>query len=280
VRQQKERSEREERERQRLEAAKNRKGRAERRRGEGTVATTPEKEPGTHTNVDSDPSEEMPLAARSSSGGKPTAEVQPSIEPPPASSQVAPDTPPPGQTPTGNSHKKSSRSHQKKPKGRNQYTKEDTELSPARSMSRDIARTDQETNGGGNYRTTVTEKSSSKSKSASGTKMSMFEIKRRSAAFLEFIAKTQVEMAIDDTSEDKNDGEGDKSEAEPNGLPRIQINGDGGAESAGDAKRSSESAQAGANGDAKDKNFKELDCFEMMDVLATDLVKWQNKHST
>jgi hypothetical protein len=231
-------------------------------------------------DMDSDPSEEIPLAARVSAFTKPVPEVQPSIEPPPPSSQVVPDTPPSGQTPTGNSHKKSSRSHQKKAKGRNQHTKDDLEPSPARSMSRDITRADQEkeSNGGGNSaRANATEKGSSKSRSASNSKMSIFEIKRRSAAFLDFIAKTQIEMAAEDLAEGKKESDFDKSREGPNGLPKIQVNGDAAAGDAPDAKK--DGSSPASNGNANDKTFKELDCFEMMDVLATDLVKWQNKYT-
>src|SRR6478609_9387010 len=57
-------SEREERERQRIEAANKRKGRAERRRADGMAHTILVKVSGAYADTDSDPSEELPLAAR------------------------------------------------------------------------------------------------------------------------------------------------------------------------------------------------------------------------
>ena len=263
-RSQKEKSEREERERQRQEAANKRKGRADRRRAESQAAAppAPEKEAPAQMDVDSDPSEEMPLAAaRATSVGKP-ADIQPTVEPlPPV--PPAPDTPPPASAPQNSTHKKSARSA-KKTKGRNQYTRdrEDSERSPIRSVSRDAPRTD-EANGGHSR----PERPSSKAaKNAAHSRVAMNDLKRRSAAFLDFIAKTQVELASEDLAEHR------PGTNHSNGTPTPVLN-DG---SSPETKEAEEHARSPG---ASDTPFKDMNCMEMMDLLTRDLVKWQNRYT-
>lgn len=265
---QKERSEREERERQRQEAANKRKGRADRRRGESqTAPSVPENEPSAQKDVDSDPSEEMPLAAaRAPSAGSKPADVQPTVEPVPPI-PPPPDTPPPGNAPQNSAHKKSARST-KKTKGRNQYTRdrEDSERSPVRSVSRDTPRTD-EANGahsrGDKHNTKL-------ARSGPHHKISMNELKRRSAAFLDFIAKTQVELASEDLAEHKPDTDS-ADQITSNGSPTPRINGSTVAEVMAD-----EHVKSPATSEAE---FKDMNCVEMMDFLTRDLVKWQNRYT-
>ena len=266
----KERSEREERERLRQEAANKRKGRADRRRGESqTAPSVPEKEASAQRDMDSDPSEEMPLAAaRVTSASSKPVDVQPTVEPVPPV-PPPPDTPPPSSLPQNSTHKKSARST-KKTKGRNQYTRDrdENEKSPIRSMSRDTPRTD-ETNGGH----TRAERHNAKSaRSTAHSKISMNELKRRSAAFLDFIAKTQVELASEDLAEHRPNVDPASQVTSSNGTPAPQVNGD----SSPGAKISDEQATSPG---AADTAFKDLKCVEMMDFLTRDLVKWQNRYT-
>lgn len=266
---QKEKSEREERERQRQEAANKRKGRADRRRGESqTAAPVPEKEASSQKDMDSDPSEEMPLAAaRATTAGSKPADVQPTVEPDPPA-PPPPDTPPPQNAPQNSAHKKSARST-KKTKGRNQYTKdrEDSERSPVRSVSRDTPRTD-EANGGHSKGDKHNTKSA---RNAPHHKISMNELKRRSAAFLDFIARTQVELASEDLAEHKP-GTDPADQITSNGSPTPWLNGNAVTEAKGDDKvKSSATSEA---------EFKDMNCVEMMDFLTRDLVKWQNRYTT
>lgn len=240
---------REERERSRQEAATKRKGRAERRRAE-----------------DSDPSEELPLAARSSIAK--STEVAPQPLDPPTSSQAAtPDTPPPLQPST--SHKKGGRppNSRKGKLGKNQYTKnrdlQEGERSPHRSQSRDVQRGD-DTGPTSNSKDSNTESKPSKSK-ASHSKVTMGDMRKRVTAILDFISRTQVEMAADfmspasaEMAEKTIRG---VAEGLAEGLPQIKLNGEAG-----------EVAEAGM-----EKEFKDLSCLEMMDVLTRQLVKWQKE---
>lgn len=227
---------REERERSRLEAKKKREGRAERRRVD-----------------DSDPAEELPLArvSMTKSTETPTQNLDP-----PASSQVAtPDTPPANQLPTS-SHRKGGRppNSRKGKLGKNQYTK-DRDLqdgddhSPGRSQSRDVVRNEENGHPSGG-KGSINEGKSGKSK-ASSSKITMSDMKKRAAGLLDFISRTQIEMAKETVDGDmivKNP----VVEA-PEGIPTIKI------------------------GESNENAFENLSCLEMMDVLAKKLIKWQNE---
>ncbi|KAI1854270.1 hypothetical protein JX266_001411 [Neoarthrinium moseri] len=269
VRSQREKAERDERreeqERKRAEAANKRKGRAERRRADGNPATATTIvvkvfQADVDADADSDPSEEMPLATRASVN-RSTESVHPPD--PPASSQPAPDTPPADQVPASSNKKKPLPLPKKK--GRNQYTKErDSHLnegSPARSMSRDIARDKDE------HHPKITHepgpKPSSKARGGMNSKITMTDLKRRANNLMEFIGRTQVELASEPLSE---------RNSQPASEEGSQVNGTNGDRLAGDAAATTNGTSA--------KDFKDLSCVEMMDALTRDLVKWQQEYIT
>lgn len=283
-RNQREKSEREERDRQRAEAANRRKGRADRRRAEGTTAATNvPKEPEAQASADSDPSEEAPLAA-----ARPV--VKPTTEPPappveaPPSSAPTPDTPPANQVPVGSSHKKSSRNHQKRGKGRNQYTKDrdEHEDTPARSMSRDIARNHDEHTGAGVTKHSGADHSKHGAKNKTNhahSKVSMNDMKRRVTAFLDFISKTQVELAGEAlpgsrSSQNSSQQQSPRATTAPD-APKISVNG----ASAAEPNDSPDGNVAASENGSQAKEFKALNCVEMMDVLTRDLLRWQNQYA-
>ncbi|KAI1504924.1 hypothetical protein F5X99DRAFT_331334 [Biscogniauxia marginata] len=257
---------REEQERKRAEAASKRKGRAERRRAD-----------------DSDPSEEMPLAARVTAHR--TTESAQLPEPPQPSSQPPPDTPPAPPALTA-SHKKKSATHSKK-KGRNQYTKDrdnhDHDDSPARSVSRDVTRNADE-NGTSHTKASGHEGTGKHTKSKGGmnSRITMSDMKRRANGILEYISRTQVELASEPWSESKaKNNQGDGPEVT---LPKISLNG---------GNNSSTTKLDGplptTNGSTSNivadplfsmKGFKDLSCVEMMDALTRDLVKWQQEFAS
>ncbi|KAI2619627.1 hypothetical protein GGR54DRAFT_121067 [Hypoxylon sp. NC1633] len=251
---------REEQERKRAEAANKRKGRAERRRAD-----------------DSDPSEEIPLAVRAAAN-RATESAQPPE--PPLSSQPIPDTPPAIPAPT-NSHKKKATNQKKK--GRNQYTKDrdnrDHDESPARSVSRDVA-----TENGTSHGKSAAQEAHKHGKSKGGmsSRITMTDMKRRANNILEYITRTQVELASEPLSEpvpasQHNNAGSDSS----NSAPIIKVN--------GDSNRKPDDVAATTNGStSKSTNsiplpleeFKGMSCIEMMDVLTRDLVKWQQEFTT
>lgn len=292
-----ERSEREERERQRAEAAKKRNGRAERRRADGSTpaSTILVKGLEAQADTDSDPSEELPLATRAASTRaagervavaviESKAEATSAPEPPP-SSQPTPDTPPtsaPAQT--------TSKTKRTKKKGRNQYTKDREpreETSPVRSQSRDAQGHDNgnthhghghghahahahgHSHGHGHGKSGETSsKSHSRAKGGFNSKVSMTDMKRKAHAMLDYISRTQVEMAGETTPPDNESRRPSDST-----VPQTTANGT----SAGEKKTFG--ATNGVSGSSTDapRDFKELSSMEMMDHLTRDLVKWQKE---
>ncbi|KAI0453342.1 hypothetical protein F5B21DRAFT_286745 [Xylaria acuta] len=259
VRNQRERAEREERreeqERKRAEAASKRKGRAERRRAD-----------------DSDPSEELPLAARAVAN-RTTESAQPPDLPAP-SSQPPPDTPPVPQTQAITGKKKPTQS---KKKGRNQYTKDrdnDHEDSPARSTSRDMSRNTDE--GGANSKNASHEATGKHTKGRGGmsSKITMSDMKRRVNGILEFITRKQVELVNDPLSDSTSSPS--QAGTEDDSIPTTRVNGDSSNKKPG-GEAPTTSGAGGSELTDPAVAFKDMSCVEMMDSLTRDLMKWQQE---
>ena len=218
--------------------------------------------------LDSDPPEELP--ASRSSVAKSTETVAQTLDPP--SQAAALDTTPPNQPV---SHRKGGRppNSRKGKLGKNQYTK-DRDLadgegqSPSRSQSRDVMRGDD--NSSGNKGGTGDGKPG-KLKGAGGSKATMSDMRKRVAAILDFISRTQLEMAV---------GIGPLSESSAHKVDTTELQ-------VPDALQSEDTptivvSQGKMNeaeeGEAtQEKDFKALSCVEMMDVLTRQLVKWQKE---
>ena len=276
-------SEREERERLRAEQASRRKGRAERRRADGTSymagSILVKVSEAHHGDTDSDPSEELPLAARSTIQKAPvtsavavavtengTNAVRPPPPEVPPSSQPTPDTPPSAAPSGSNTKVDKKRSHKKK--GRNQYTRDrDDEASPARSQSRDIKDEQSGRHGEGGS------KSHAKSKGGMSSRVTITDMKRRAAALLNYITQTQMELAAEDGPE--------MDERKPKESPTSS---EKAPEKAGERSTTKKLVEASEhNGDSGgpsnvDTAFKDLSCMEMMDRLTTRLGKWQQEY--
>lgn len=259
---------REERERSRQEAANKRKGRAERRRAEGTFVTSDHSI--TYSQItDSDPSDDIPLAEKAAAKSAAAKTAEPTTQPldPPSSSQISPDTPPTNPPPA--SHKKGGRppNARKGKLGRNQYTKdrnlETDDRSPHRSQSRDVR--DEASH---HHRLNTDPKPGGKPKASPSSKITMNDMRKRVASILEYIQRTQIDMA------------GGSSASSPNGsttgrllrelaeeLPMIRLNGTGNGE---EKRRDGGAVQTR-------REFKDLTVLEMMDVLTGQLVKWQKE---
>ncbi|KAK4152360.1 putative histone deacetylase complex subunit cti6 [Chaetomidium leptoderma] len=277
-------SEKEERERQRAETANKRKGRADRRRADGMGPSIGVKVSGAHADTESDPSEELPLAVRATASKMTQASgvsnaaviatvteivLQPAAAAtePPTTANPAPDTPP---TITVQAKVDKKRSHKKK--GRNQYTRDrdgrDDE-SPARSQSRDIQKDDHGPLGGAKMGGEVSGKATSKSRGTMSSKITMNDMKRRATALLDFISRTQLELA---------------GESLPGTTAGSASSTDGNSAAASDKQQNgatdTPTLVLGKVGDAvPGKEFKELGCMEMMDSLTGRLVKWQQQYT-
>ena len=126
-------------------------------------------------------------------------------------------------------------------------------------MSRDIQKNDDPPVPVHSKSSSVDQRSSSKSKSAASTRMSMLDMKRRVAAIMEFISRTQVDLA----TEALPGQNGDLVVADADFSGQASVNGG-----------SEKQLEAEADGE-----FKDMNCLEMMDVLTRDMVKWQNQYS-
>ncbi len=277
-------SEKEERERQRIETANRRKGRADRRRADGKGLSIHLEASSAHTHPDSDPSDEVPLAARAATNkttqvsGALTAvtvvaaEVvrPPATADPPPTSNPVPDTPPTLSLQAKAADKK--RSHKKK--GRNQYTRDrdaHDDESPARSQSRDIQKDEHGAPssgkaGGGEG----AGKAHPKARGGMSSKITMNDMKRRATALLDFISRTQVDLAGESIAEATaetaaSSTDGSSVAASDKQQQQQQQNGVG------------DPSAAPVLGPGKE--FKDLGCMEMMDSLTRRLVKWQQHYS-
>jgi hypothetical protein len=96
----------------------------------------------------------------------------------------------------------------------------------------------------------------------------MSDMKKRVAAILEFITRTQFEMAGESVSLASGEAAEKMIRNIADGLPMIKVNGDNNTE----GSKESDAKEVNANNE-----FKDLSCLEMMDVLTRQLVKWQKE---
>lgn len=166
---------------------------------------------------------------------------------------MAPDTPPANHPPAV-SHRKGGRppNSRKGKLGKNQYTKdrdlqEGDDQSPGRSQSRDVPKGDEN---GNSHKSSIHDAKSARSKN-NGSKITMSDMKKRASGLLDFISRTQIEMAKESLP-GTSPPEKDFNVETPEGVPAIRV----------------EETPGG---------FEKLSCTEMMDVLAKKLIKWQNE---
>lgn len=127
-------------------------------------------------------------------------------------------------------------------------------------MSRDIQKGDEATTTG-HSKSSVNEHKASKGKANMATKMSMLDMKRRVAAIMEFISRTQVDLATEAPLSQSSSGRESPQEK----VESVPTSGETVNSDVPDASDSS--------------RFKELNCIEMMDVLTRDMVRWQNQYA-
>jgi hypothetical protein len=189
------------------------------------------------------------------------------VDPPPSSQPIVPDTPP--AIPPPASHKKGGRppNARKGKLGKNQYTKdrdipEPDAQSPNRSQSRDVGKVEETvhtaTNKALNHEVKV-----GKSK-AMISKITMTDMRRRVAAILQFISRTEYELG-DAISHTTSHTAEKMIRGLADGLPMIKVNGENGATS-----------KEGGSG-ATAREFKDLSCKEMIVELTKQLLRWQDE---
>jgi hypothetical protein len=98
------------------------------------------------------------------------------------------------------------------------------------------------------------------------SKVTMTDLKRRAGAILDFISRTQLELAGEASPAPKGSPQGEKAtkeleESSPDGV---------------DGKKSDDGSAFASQDPSKE--FKDLNCLEMMDSLTRQLVKWQQEY--
>lgn len=98
-------------------------------------------------------------------------------------------------------------------------------------------------------------------------KVSMVDLKRRVTGILDFITRTQVEMA-EDPSPFKNEAGSALIKDIVDGVSDlVKVNGSG----------ITNGGKTADGQEIKEKEFKDLTCVEMMDVLTRELMKWKEE---
>lgn len=118
-------------------------------------------------------------------------------------------------------------------------------------------------------------KHGSKSKGGMNSRVTMTDMKRRANAILDYISRTQVELASDPLAEAKISPDQSTTDSSTNSAPHV--NGNGGNKKTGNATPLTNGSVAAVSTGLSLKEFKDMSCVEMMDILARDLVKWQQE---
>ena len=122
------------------------------------------------------------------------------------------------------------------------------------------------------------------------SKVTMTEMKRRAAALLDFISRTQVELAGETLEEartaaadflkaNNNNGVGGGGSSTSTTSDKNMQDAGGGGSSDGPSPMAESAAGSSVANAGLPREFKELSCLEMMDTLTGRLVKWQQEYA-
>lgn len=160
--------------------------------------------------------------------------------------------------------RKATKSSQRRARTRPQAFKDregDRDESPATATSRDLQQNEESVSTPNSKSPPEEQRQTSKTKSLA-SKLSLLDMKRRVAAIMEFISRTQVDLAAE-TDEQTSSTSSHRATPDLKSLNAVASPADG--------------SDAGAVTSKKD--FEQLNCLEMMDVLTRDMVRWQNHYS-
>ncbi|KAL9090566.1 MAG: hypothetical protein Q9159_001910 [Coniocarpon cinnabarinum] len=249
-----------EREQERQAAASRRRGRADRRNADDSIPVEPSK----------------PLAI-----SKPSAGAQTKSQKTQTSSRPQNGSP---QRPSTTSHKKGARTMRRGKVGRNQYTRErdaaaDARAEEARALhSRDGEDT---ARGGDSIQFLPNGSKPARPRHMNPNRTSMNELRKRAAGILEYISRTQVEMAGEQTpSGSQTPSKGSSrtvngKTATVSGNSKLSNEMPEGAEAfPKDAASSTQTNEVGIEAD----EFKKMSSLQMMDILTREIVHWQHEH--
>lgn len=271
---------------ERAEAAGRRKGRAERRRGDGMLKLF--RLPRVYLadiKADPEPVEEPPKprpAPRAAATAQKSSRSQNSTK------QTASTT---INAPTTVSHKKGAKPSARRGKvGRNQYTKERDAIADARAEAARPSRSrdGEDVDGKDSAMLLPNGSKPSKPRHMNPNRVSLNELRKRVAGILEFISKTQVELAGDSTPPEAKTPNvaavnPSKSTATRPRLSRVaSVN--SASKLSNEISRQAEAENDETNqrskqdGAVADDVFKSMSSLQMMDALSRDIVHWQQQH--
>ena len=186
--------------------------------------------------------------------------------------------------PPSNSHKKGARPARRGKIGRNQYTRErDAAVDARAEAARALQSRDGDDGSGGDLSNQLLSNGSkpARPKHMNPNRTSMNELRKRAAGILEYISRTQVEMAGGRTHS------GSQTPAKgPSRPPLRSMISNNGASSLSNAigKGPNEHATS-SQGDTytveakvEMEAFKQMGTLQMMDVLTREIVHWQQQH--
>jgi hypothetical protein len=157
--------------------------------------------------------------------------------------------------------------------GKNQYTRDKDqndgdEQSPGRSQSRDGGRGD-ENSYSSNNRNTNSDGKLGKSRTYGGSKATMPDMRRKVATILDFISRTQLEMASESFTPTSGESTKDMIKGLAGSLiPMLKVT---------DEDKGVGGSPAEEEKPITEKDFKEMTLLEMMDFITGKCVKWQNQ---
>lgn len=166
--------------------------------------------------------------------------------------------------------------------GRNQYTRDrdgDNRESPPPSRDSD---------GAGNGETTGTLLANgskpARPRHINPNRTSMNELRKRAAGILEFISRTQIEIAGEHTPSGGNSVRGESSKTGPtatglgNGASKLSTEIGEEPQSANADEVAGKGQEEGSAPGVDELLFKEMNSLQMMDVLTREIVLWQKQH--
>ena len=114
------------------------------------------------------------------------------------------------------------------------------------------------------------------------SRVTLSDMKRRANNILEYISRTQIELASESFPEASKGSPSQKNttgDSPPNSTTNIAItvNGNGGSKKTDAASNVTPLTNGSASTGLSLKEFKDMSCVEMMDILTRDLVKWQQE---
>ena len=188
---------------------------------------------------------------------------------------------------TATSHKKSARPARRGKVGRNQYTRDRDAAADARAeAARALHSRDGDDVAHGEFNNHLLPNGSkpARPKHMNPNRTSMNELRKRAAGIMEYISRTQIEMAGDKTPSGTQTPMNGASRpptargSSTNGASKLskEVHGDDDGQQVQQTNKATESSPAESQAQAD--SFKQMSTLQMMDVLTREIVHWQQQH--